>query len=151
MYRAKSADGCDRSCRTKPGLTTGIEDLAAGLRAHAKGLFCAEAAVELLIGHRLWLCREEFVGHFVEVAADLAGGGVLAFVEWRAAVTALDAGRLPCSDSEGQMLRIAASVAEGVPVDLCGALTGLDATNIVLVTQAVRHAGGHRPAGAVRR
>ena len=39
----------------------GIEDLAAALRAHADGLYCAQAAAELLIGHRVWLGRAEFV------------------------------------------------------------------------------------------
>jgi hypothetical protein len=34
--------------------------LAAALRVWAKGLLSAEAAVELLVGHRLWL----FVGIF---------------------------------------------------------------------------------------
>ena len=34
-----------------------LDDLAAALRAWAKGLFSAEAAVELLIGHRSWLHR----------------------------------------------------------------------------------------------
>jgi hypothetical protein len=42
------------------------------------------------------------------------------------------------------VLRIAASIAEGVPVDLREAVTGLDASNIVLVAEAVLHAAGHR-------
>jgi hypothetical protein len=71
---------------------------------------------------------------------------VLARVDWRAAVTALDAGRLPCSGSEGQLLRIAASTAEGIPVDLGEAVTSLDEANLALVARAVLHAGGHRGA-----
>jgi hypothetical protein len=60
----------------------------------------------------------------------------------RAAVRALGAGRLPCSDSEGHVLRIAASIAGGVPVDLGECLSILDDTNVALVVDAVRHASG---------
>jgi hypothetical protein len=67
----------------------------------------------------------------------------MAFVDWSGAVRTLESGRLPCSSTEGQMLRIAASIAEGVPVDLRDALGGLDAINSVLVAQALLHAAGH--------
>ncbi len=128
-------------------LTTGIEDLAAALRAHATGLYCAQAAVELVIGHRRWLHREDFVAEFIELGQGSVCGTSMAFVDWQAVVAALDAGRLPCSGSEGQVLRIAASLAEGIPVDLGEAVTGLDETNIGLVAVAVLAAGGHRGAG----
>jgi hypothetical protein len=72
---------------------------------------------------------------------------VLAFIDWQAAVTALEAGWLPCSGGEGRVLRIAASIAEGVPVDLREAVTGLDEANLALVARAVLHSGGHRGAG----
>jgi hypothetical protein len=68
----------------------------------------------------------------------------MAWIDWLAAVAALEAGRLPCSPSEGQVLRVAASLAEGVPVDVREAVSGLDTTNIVLVAQAILHAAGHR-------
>ncbi|HZD02061.1 MAG TPA: hypothetical protein VFA46_18275 [Actinomycetes bacterium] len=71
---------------------------------------------------------------------------MLALVDWQAAVGALDAGRLVCSGSEAQVLRLAASIAEGVPVDLGAAVTGLDQTNIALVARAVLHANGRRQA-----
>jgi hypothetical protein len=70
----------------------------------------------------------------------------MAFVDWQAAVTALETGRLACSESAGQVLRIAASIAEGVPVDLRAALTGLDEANIALVVRGVLHANGRREA-----
>jgi hypothetical protein len=100
------------------------------------------AAVELLIAHAVWLRRSDFVDRFVDTAGDLAGGRVLAWVRWRAATRALDAGRLPCSDSEAQVLRIAASLAEGIPVDLGEALGGLDEANVGLVAAAVVRANG---------
>jgi hypothetical protein len=116
--------------------------LAAALRAHAEGLYCPQAAVELLIGHRRWLCRDDFLGRFVGLVPETAGGGVFAVVGWRAAVRALSSGRLPCSGSEGSVLRIAASIAGGVPVDLSECLSTLDESTIGLVVDAVLRAGG---------
>lgn len=116
--------------------------MTAALRAWAKGLPACEAAVELLIGHALWLHREDFLKVAVEL--DHGGGSTMAALDWRAAVAALEAGRLPCSGSEGRVLRLAASIAEGVPVDLGDAVTGLDRRNAVLVATAVLHAAGHQ-------
>ena len=119
---------------------------------HAKGLYCAEAAVELLIGHERWLRRDDFVGRFVWTGRALVGDRVLAVVDWPAAVEALGLGRLACADSESHVLRIAASFAGGTAVDLRDALTGLDAATIALVSVAVLRAAGHRRvhAGACR-
>lgn len=88
------------------------------------------------------------MGRFVAVETDprLVGDTPMAQVEWKAVEAALGAGRLVCSGSEAGVLRIAASIAEGIGVDLADALTGLDETNIVLVTRAVLHANGHRAA-----
>jgi hypothetical protein len=124
--------------------------LAVALRAHARGLYCEQAAVELLIGHQRWLCRDDFVDRFVRWVPALAGDGVLAVIGWRAAVRALGAGRVPCSDSEGHVLRIAASIAEGVPVDLNTCLSTLDVLNVGLVVDAVIRANGRQVNGAVR-
>jgi hypothetical protein len=144
--------------RRNPRHTTYFDELAAALRAQAAGLLCAVAAVELLIGHAVLLRRAGFVDRFVTVETDLGlvGGSVLAWVDWPAAVEALQTGQLPCSASEGRILRIAASLAEGLPVDLGEALTSLDEANIGLVAAAVLVAGGHRMAigelaGVVRR
>lgn len=121
--------------------------MAAALRGHAEGLYHVEAAVELLIGHRKWLCRNDFVTRFVQLVPGLAGDSVLAVVSWRAAVRALAAGRLPCSDSEGHLLRIAASIAEGVPVNLNECLSTLDNHNIRLVADAMLAANGRSGRG----
>jgi hypothetical protein len=128
-----------------------MEDVVAALRAHARGLYHAEAAVELLIGHRRWLCRDEFVGRFVWVGRAMVGDRVLAVVDWPAAVKALVAGGLPCSGSEGCVLRIAASIAAGVPVDLNDCLSALDKDNVDLVVDAVLHANGRRRVGGAMR
>ena len=65
--------------------------------------------------------------------------------DWLAAMAALDQGNLPCSTGEGQLLRIAASLAEGSPVDLRDTLARLHASNTHLVALAVFRAAGHRP------
>ena len=113
-------------------------------RLTAKGLFCTEAAVELLIEHGSWLYREDFLEIAVESGRGFADGAVMAAVDWEAAVAALDVGRLPCSGGEGKILRLAASIAAGVPVDLGSALSGLDQRNIAGVAGAVLHAAGQR-------
>jgi hypothetical protein len=111
-------------------------------------LYAGEAAVGLLIGHGCWLARDEFVDGFIDTAVGLSDGMPMAWIDWEAAVDALQAGGLACSDSEAAVLRLAASLAEGRPVDLGDLLTGLDGRNVGLVATAVLHAGGHR-AGVV--
>ena len=115
----------------------------------ARGQFCTEAAVELLIGHRWWLYRADFLDIAVEPGRDVLSGQVMVAVDFDAAAGALAAGVLPCSRGEGQMLRLAASIAAGVPVDLGGAVSGLDAGNAGLVAGAVLHAAGHRNLGVL--
>jgi hypothetical protein len=119
--------------------------VTAALRVHAAGLLCVEAAVELLIGHGMWLHRTGFVDRFVTVQADraLVGQTALAWVDWHAAADAAQAGQMACSAGEGRILLIAASIAKGVPLDLGDAVTGLDTVNSVLVVRAVLAAGGH--------
>jgi hypothetical protein len=112
----------------------------------AKGLLTCEAAVELLIGHRWWLVREDF-GVYVESSRGFHGESMAA-IDWTAAWVALEDGHLPCSSGERQVLRVAASIAEGVPIDLRDVVTCLDAANSVLVARAVLAAGGHHEAPA---
>jgi hypothetical protein len=119
-----------------------IPALADGLRAHAKGLYCTQAAAELLIAHASWLHRDDFLDQFMRTGPGLSSGIPMAYIDWPEAIAALDGGRLPCSGGEGRMLKIAASLAEGVPVNLRDGLTGLDTTNINLVARAVQHTGG---------
>jgi ADP-ribose pyrophosphatase YjhB (NUDIX family) len=123
------------------GPPTPIDYLSAALQANAKGLLCMEAAVNLLVEQQSWLHRRDFVATHVETDTV----SVTASVDWKAAVAALDAGRLPCSSREGQLLRIAGSLAEGIALNLHDAITGLDATNTALVARAIYHAAGHRP------
>jgi hypothetical protein len=116
------------------------------LAAHAAGIYSLEAAVRLLIGHRRWLERADFLAACVLV--DLAPGGAVtaAFIDWPALIEALYAGDLPCSGGERRVLSVALSLAEGVPVDLREALCGLDRQALALVAECVAHAGGGRDA-----
>ncbi len=68
---------------------------------------------------------------------------MFACVDWAGVAAALQTGRLACSHGERQVLLLAASLAEGVPVDLRDALTGLDDTTAALVATVVAHAAGH--------
>jgi hypothetical protein len=104
------------------------------------------AAVELLIGHGFWLGRADFIERFVDIDTSDAPGVLLASVDWAGAVAGLGSGRLACSRSQGQVLAIAASMAEGVPVDLRDALCGLDARTVALVVAAVATMTGRGPA-----
>ena len=47
--------------------------LAAGLRAHAQGLCCLEAAAELLIAQS-WLHRDDFTSRFITVHPGIGSG-----------------------------------------------------------------------------
>ena len=71
-------------------------------------------------------------------------GQAMAAVDFEAAAACLEAGVLPCSSGEDQVLRLAASIAAGVPADLREILTGLDKANSGLAAAAVLHAAGHR-------
>jgi hypothetical protein len=68
----------------------------------------------------------------------------MAAIDWDAATAALPAGELPCSGGENRILRLAASLAAGIPVDLSDTTTGLDQRNIQRLASAIRHASGQR-------
>jgi len=109
--------------------------LSDALRACAAGLYTHEAGVSLLIANRTFLGRNDFTSRFI--IRDTATG--------MAAVTALDAGEIPCSGGEQRTLRLAASIAGGIPVSLSDAITGLDRRNLSHLLAAIRHASGERP------
>ena len=64
-------------------------------------------------------------------------------VDFAAAADAVQ-GMLPCSDGERQVLLVAASLAEGIPVDLREAALCMDAANAARAARAVCHAAGRR-------
>ena len=114
--------------------------LAAGLRNHAEGSCCLTAAAELLIAQS-WLHRPDFTSRFITVHRSPGSGTPMAVIDWPAVNTALGTS-LPCSGGEQRMLKITASLADGIPVDLRDTVTGLDDRNIQLLLTAIRRASG---------
>jgi hypothetical protein len=114
--------------------------IAAALRNHAEGGCCLAAAAELLIAQS-WLHRADFTSRFITVHRSSGSGKPMAVIDWPAVVTALGTS-LPCSGGEQRMLKITASLADGIPVDLRDTLTGLDDRNIQLLIAAIRRASG---------
>lgn len=120
--------------------------LARALRACAAGLYPAEAAAELLIA-TTWMHRSDFRDGYIHAGISTTGNTTpMAATDWATAITDLRAGRLSCSGSERRLLSLAASLGDGIPVDLQDALASLDNTSLDLVTTAIRHAAGRRPA-----
>jgi len=117
--------------------------LAEALRACADGILTAEAGVSLLIDCGGWLHRDDFTGPFVTTGTSISDGTTpMAAIDWRAAITALDGGCLPCGSGERHVLRLAASIADGIPVSLGDALTSIDRRNANLLAAAILHANG---------
>jgi len=102
-----------------------------------------EAAAELLISHRSWLLREDFLQVAVEVRREPFRDREVAAVDFAAAAAAVQ-GVLPCPEGERQVLLVAASIAEGIPVDLREAALCMDAVNAARAAGAVCHAAGRR-------
>lgn len=125
------------------GALPGRWQLTAALRAGSKGMYCDQAATELLIRHGSWLRRDDFTARYIFIGTSQAGD-ITAAIDWEEAITALHAGDLPCSSSEAAILGLAASFATATPVVLRHAITGLDQANLYLVTNAIRDAGGHK-------
>lgn len=113
--------------------------LTARLRAHATGLHRAVAAVDLLADHGIWIPR--LTQHNLLSTRTIPPGG--AYIDWDRTLRALADGYLPCSASEASILKIAASIGYGEPIDLGSELTGLDAVNTGRVSRAIRATTGH--------
>jgi len=118
--------------------------LQAALRAGAEGIYATEAGTGLLLTHGTWPAREDF-RCFVHVADSITDPSTeLASIDWEAAITALDAGEFSSSSGEKRMLRLAASLAGDIPVQLGDAVTGIDDRNVGLLVKAILHASGQR-------
>jgi len=122
--------------------------LEAALRAAALGLDPDTAGTELIISNGAWLRRHDFTTRFITRPASGIDGYELAEIDWAAAVAAINTGQLPCSGGGQRLLRLAASIAGGIPVSLHDTLPGLDSSNIDLVTAAIRRAAGYPPIGS---
>jgi hypothetical protein len=91
--------------------------LPGALSACASGIHPLEAGTELIIDCGCWLHREDFTSRFITAGTSINDAGtMMASIDWAAAITALDAGELPCSSGERRDLRLAASITGGTPV-----------------------------------
>ena len=97
----------------------------------------------MLIAHRCWLGRGDFLRAAVEIEWEPFRGREIAAVDFAAAADAVQ-GMLPCSDGERQVLLVAASIAAGIPVDLREAALCMDAANAARAARAICHAAGCR-------
>ena len=79
----------------------------------------------------------------MEVGWEPLLGREVAAVDFAAAAEAVQ-GMLPCSAGERQVLLVAASIAEGIPVDLREAALCMDAVNAARAARAICHAAGRR-------
>lgn len=89
--------------------------------------------------------REDFRDGYVDVGTSITDGiTAMAAIDWPAAIAAIDGGDLPGSGGERRVLRLAASLADGIPVDLRDAFTGMDTANVDRAVRAMLHASGRR-------
>lgn len=117
-----------------------VMELEVGLRATASGVYALEAAVGLLIAHKVWLARADF-RDLIEV--EIPGKWQrLAWIDW----DRLDPETLPASSSETAVLKVAASLATGSLVSLGEVVGGLDENTVTAVAAAILHANGDRDA-----
>ena len=119
------------------------DDLTGALHACAAGLLPLEAGVALLASNGVFLRRDDFTSRFIQHGTSC--GTHRAVIDWDAAITALQAGELPCSGGERRILLLSASLADGTPVGLGDTVTGIDDANISRLLTAIRHAAGKGP------
>lgn len=121
------------------------DELAAALYQHAAGSLADTAAVNLVVAHGVWLRRRDFQEQFLLARYCHPTCAPSVAIRWRAAIEALGQGRLPCSGSEANLLRIAASLGTDLPVRLRRALGNFDNRNITAITDAITLANGTQP------
>jgi hypothetical protein len=118
-------------------MTRVIEDMPAALRAHARGSYPDEAAVELVLHAGL-------LGKVVEFIEVDDPDGRYAVIDWP---TLFEKGLGAVSGGERRLLRAAASLGSGELVSLSD-LPGLDERFGRLVLQAVAHSLGWHEHGS---
>jgi hypothetical protein len=120
-----------------------IDELITALHACAAGLYPLKPASRCSQPRARSSAATTSPARFIEHGT--CSGTAMAAIDWEGAVTALHAGELPCSGGERRVLLLSASLADGIPVDLRDAATGLDDRNIQRLITAIRHASGKRP------
>jgi hypothetical protein len=117
-------------------------DLESALLRAAVGDYALEAAVLLLVESGHWLPRLQSAG-LVAIALDGdADEGPWAAVQWGDLDQALRTGVLTGSSGQRRLLRAAAGLADGQPVDLADLTAGVDRAELTLLLAALAHAAG---------
>jgi hypothetical protein len=138
--------GSDRSAVRQEKMRPILDlPLSEALRAWARGIYPEEAGVELLIDHATFLGRRDFTDRFVQAELQADGHAAVASIDWTAAVVALESGELRCSSGEARVLRFAASLGSGSPVNLADTTAGVDRRTAGMFSRAVLHSNGIRP------
>jgi hypothetical protein len=118
-------------------------DVENALLRAAVGDYALEAAVLLLANTGCWLPRLQAAGLIaIALDGDAADGGPWAAVQWTDLDRALRSGRIGGSSGELRLLRAAAGLADGQPVDLADLTAGVDREELLLVLAALAHAAG---------
>jgi hypothetical protein len=125
-----------------------LADIETALVLGAVGDYADEAAVLLVINAGHWLPQLQFTD-LITVVPDIDSDGLWAQIAWPDLESALATGRIAGHSSDVGLLRAAASIAEGHPVDLGDVAAGLDRKALTLLLAAIAHAAGsheHRAA-----
>ena len=126
-------------------------DVESALLRAAVGDYAVEAAVLLLANSGHWLPQLQGAG-LIAIALDGdADGGPWAAVQWAELDGALRTGAISGSGGQLRLLRAAAGLADGQPVDLADLTAGVDRPELTLLLAALAHAAGsHEHADVVR-
>ncbi|SSC22010.1 Hypothetical protein KLENKIAIHU_587, partial [Klenkia terrae] len=125
-------------------------DLESALLRAAVGDFFSEAAVLLLANAGHWL-PSLAAADLITIETDdddtapptgEVPGIAWAAITWSELDDALAAGRIEGSSGQLRILRAAASIADGHPIDLGDTAAGLDRRHLQLLLAAISHAGG---------
>jgi hypothetical protein len=120
-----------------------LDDLESALLRAAVGDYAAEAAILLLANSGHWLPRLQSAGLLtIALDGDAADGGPWAAVQWTDLDGALRRGSIAGSGGQLRLLRAAASLADGQPIDLADLTAGLDRRELALLLAALSHAAG---------
>jgi hypothetical protein len=116
-------------------------DLETALVRGAVGDYADEAAVLLLINFGHWLVQLQSAG-LITLVPDLEGEGLWAQISWPDLEPALATGLIVGSSGEVRVLRAAASIADGVLVNLGDLAGSLNRRAPALLLAAIAHAAG---------
>jgi len=117
-------------------------DVESALLRAAVGDYAVEAAVLLLANSGHWLPQLQAAGLIAIALDEDADGGPWAAVQWSDLDGALRTGVISGGSGQLRLLRAAAGLAEGQPLDLADLTAGVDRPELTLLLAALAHAAG---------